>query len=108
MIRALGLLLVSISSAAAQFEVASIKPSPPNSASGSSGMYTGKGRIDANGLTLKYYIMRAYAVGKNEVIGGPDWLEADRYDIMARAAAPENSQAALLVCCKPCSPSDSN
>ena len=43
-------------------------------------MYTGKGRINANGLMLKDYFMRAHAVGKNEVIGGPDWLEADRYE----------------------------
>ncbi len=81
----LGLSFTAI--AQAQFEVASVKPSGPRH-SESTGMRTGKGRITANELTLKRYIMGAYGLGQNEILGGPDWVATDRFDIIARAEQP--------------------
>lgn len=68
------------------FEVASVKPSTadPNS----SGINTTKGRMYAYNVTLKRCIMGAYGVGPNEIIGGPDWLDSQRFDIIGTAAEP--------------------
>jgi len=35
--------------------------------------------------TLKRLIMGAYGVGQNEIVGGPDWLDQDKFDIQAKA-----------------------
>lgn len=79
-------LLFPQSGSAPRFEVASIKPS--NADPGSSGINTGHGRLAASNVTLKRCIMGAYAVGPNQVFGGPDWLESDRFEITAKAEQP--------------------
>jgi uncharacterized protein (TIGR03435 family) len=70
-----------------QFEVASIKPSDAENGNSSS-MNTGHGRIDGNNVTLKRCIMGAYGVGPNQVVGGPEWLDSDRFQIAAKAEQP--------------------
>lgn len=84
--RLFALLAISFT-ASAQFEVASVKPSGPVQSS-STGMMTKKGFLSANELTLKRYIMGAYGLGQNEVVGGPEWVSADRFHIVARAEKP--------------------
>jgi uncharacterized protein (TIGR03435 family) len=69
-----------------QFEVASIKPS--NADQRSSGIHSGDGRMDAQNVTVKRCIIGAYGVGPNQILGGPDWLESDRFDIKAKAEQP--------------------
>jgi uncharacterized protein (TIGR03435 family) len=84
------------SAAGKRFEVASIKPS--NSApSASSGITTGHGRLDAHNVTLKRCIMGAYSVGPHQISGGPDWLDSDRFEILAKADQPIDDDAALMV-----------
>src|SRR5437879_4918614 len=68
-----------------QFEVASIKPSSPNAARNGSGSNSGKGRLVFTNSSLKRCIMGAYGVGQNEIVGGPDWLDQDLFDIQAKA-----------------------
>jgi uncharacterized protein (TIGR03435 family) len=65
------------------FEVASIKPSKADVSS--SGINSGNGRIYGYNVTLKRCIMGAYAVGPNQIIGGPDWLDSERFEITAKA-----------------------
>ena len=74
------------SAAGPQFEVASVKPSTADPSS--SGMSTGNGRLTAINVTLKRCIMGAYGVGPNQVFGGPDWLDSDRFEIVAKAEQP--------------------
>ena len=81
---------------AQQFEVASIKPSKAAVGS-SSGIYTGHGHLDAHNVTLLRCIMGAYGVGPREVSGGPDWINSDRFDILAKADQPVNQDATLMV-----------
>jgi uncharacterized protein (TIGR03435 family) len=81
--------------AQAQFEVASIKPANPGP-SFSSGIATGHGRIDAENVTLKRCIVGAYAVSPAQVVGGPDWLDSDRFMILAKAGHPTDSDAELM------------
>ncbi len=75
---------------APRFEVASIKPSPalPSSGDYSSGVSSRNGLMRGVNATLKRYIMGAYAIGPNQVVGGPDWLDTDRFDITAKAEDP--------------------
>jgi uncharacterized protein (TIGR03435 family) len=68
-------------SAAARFEVASVRPSHADPSS-SSGIKTGHGRLDAKNVTLKRSIIGAYGVGPNQIFGGPDWLNVDRFEIV--------------------------
>jgi uncharacterized protein (TIGR03435 family) len=85
----------------AEFEVASVKPSDPTRPSTSTGIKTGKGRLTANELPLKRYLMSAYTLGQNQIEGGPEWVSTDRYDISAVAppsgdAAPLNDDAEFM------------
>jgi uncharacterized protein (TIGR03435 family) len=76
------------------FEVASIRPS--NADPTTSGIETGHGRIEARNVTLKRCIMGAYGVGPHQVLGGPDWLESDRFQISAKAGQPIDDDAVLM------------
>jgi uncharacterized protein (TIGR03435 family) len=78
-----------------QFEVASIKPVTVDG-SFTSGITTGHGKIDAENVTLKRCIIGAYSVSPSQVIGGPDWLDSDRFHILAKAAQPTDSDAELM------------
>ena len=66
-----------------QFDVAAIRPSHTPADSGS-GIYTGHGKVRAENVTLKRCIIGAYGVGPNQVFGGPDWLDSDRFEIDAK------------------------
>lgn len=67
-----------------RFEVASVKPSP-NQPSGSGGGKSGHGRLTMTNLTLKRCIMGAYGLGPNLIAGGPEWLDTDRFEIVAKS-----------------------
>jgi uncharacterized protein (TIGR03435 family) len=43
------------------------------------------GRLIATGLTVKGLIRRAWDVQDFQIVGGPDWVATDRYDLSARA-----------------------
>src|SRR4051812_17394594 len=79
-----------------QLEVASVKPSGADR-NATSGIYTGQGRIDAHNVTLKRCIIAAYRIGPNQVVGGPAWLDEDRFDILAKAEETINGDSALML-----------
>jgi uncharacterized protein (TIGR03435 family) len=81
-----GMIIAAAQNQALNFEVASIKPS--NADLGSSGIESRKGRLHGYNVTLKRCIMGAYGVGPNQIIGGPDWLDSDRFEITAKAQEP--------------------
>jgi uncharacterized protein (TIGR03435 family) len=82
-----------------QFDVASVKPSPPVPPNG--GVYFGPARggpgtPDPELITWTYarlrdLLMTAYDV-KTYQVYGPDWLNAERYDITARVPAGATKQ----------------
>lgn len=82
--------------AAPHFEVASIKLSGASTNS-TSGIGTGHGRLNANNVTLKRCIMGAWGVGPHQISGGPDWLDSDRFEIVAKADQPIHDDDALMV-----------
>jgi uncharacterized protein (TIGR03435 family) len=99
MIRFFAIATMGLSALVAQtpqhFEVASIKPciADPHS----SGMTTGHGRLNASCVTLKRSIMGAYGVGPNQVVGGLDWLDSERFDIVAKAETPEGDHGLMAM-----------
>jgi len=82
----------------ASFEVASIHPDPP-SPDGRVSMqvgFTPDGTFTAHGVPLKTLISMAFGVDELQVSGGPDWLTADRYSIVAKADAATQEQLPKL------------
>jgi uncharacterized protein (TIGR03435 family) len=75
------------------FDVATIKP--VHDETGSSGVYTGHGTMKAENVTLKRCIIGAYGVGPNQVVGGPGWLDADRFQIVAKSEQNINDDDVL-------------
>jgi uncharacterized protein (TIGR03435 family) len=67
------------------FEVADIKPSA-NPMPGKGRLLPG-GRIEIPGMNLKEFIMFAYGVQDNMIVGTAKWAETDRFDIVAKAAS---------------------
>jgi bla regulator protein BlaR1 len=70
------------------FDVASIKPSSPDGGT-ETRRYPG-GRFTASGVTLKALIQRAWNVKSFQVVGGPAWVNSQRYDVNAKAALDGN------------------
>ena len=72
------------------FEVASVKP---NDGTGPSGQRTlPNGTLVLTNNTLRNIIRTAFGVQGAQVVGGPDWLETDRFDVTAKATAPFSTE----------------
>jgi uncharacterized protein (TIGR03435 family) len=69
------------------FEVASIKPnrSGPPSVQGNQFAYLPGGRFTATNVTLVDVIVQAYPTRRIQMRGGPDWIDAERWDVVAKA-----------------------
>jgi uncharacterized protein (TIGR03435 family) len=75
------------STAPLAFEVASIRPA--DSRQGIDMLTSPGGRLTATNCTLKQLIEAAYSLKPYQISGGPAWLDADRFDVTAKA--PDNS-----------------
>jgi len=74
--------------AAQTFEVASVKPSNPNPTGplGATPMVLpALGRLTAQNVTLRMLVMTAYDKQPFQIVGGPSWQNANKFDITARA-----------------------
>lgn len=72
------------------FEVASIKPNGSERDTG--GMRIAGGRFTATNVAVRNLIVTAYSTDRPllpvEIVGGPDWVIAERFDIEATASVP--------------------
>ena len=76
------------------FEVASVKRNNTGAPGGSFVMPPG--RFTATNIPLRVLITNAYQLSFFQVVGGPDWVGTDRFDIAAKApddAPPEQTRA---------------
>src|ERR1700722_10456019 len=80
--------------AQAGFEVVSIKPSDPLSNNMHMGVGPGGG-FEAGGVTLRLLIQQAYDVWNFQILGGPGWIDSDKYDIVTKDEAKGPSEADL-------------
>jgi uncharacterized protein (TIGR03435 family) len=68
-----------------QFEVATVRPNGSGEANASIRVQPG-GRLTATNQTLRNLIRNAFNLQPDQMIGGPDWINSDRFDIVAKAA----------------------
>ena len=81
----------------AQFEAASIHPTNANESVGPSGCVTTIGLMRCTNVTLKRCIVGAYGVGADRVLGGPDWINTDRFQITARSDQPVGDKGLMAM-----------
>jgi uncharacterized protein (TIGR03435 family) len=67
------------------FEVASIRPNTSGDAVSGTHNLPG-GRVTITNLPLRNMIRTAYGASDLEVVGGPEWVDGDRWDVLASAA----------------------
>jgi uncharacterized protein (TIGR03435 family) len=83
------------------FEVATIKPSPPDARGSSILVGRGGGNLfTTTSSSLKDLIVFAYGLHARQVGGGPAWVENDRYDITGKpdlAGMPSVTQLQAMV-----------
>ena len=75
------------------FEIADVHTSAPGASEGC--VFLPAGRFNCYGATMLKLIATAYSVNADLVLGGPDWLSADRFDIAAKAPGPASPEALL-------------
>jgi len=76
------------------FDVVSIKPSE-SSAIGGGLRFNPSGRVEWTGTTLRNLIRMAYqrfGFDPREVVGGPAWIDSERFDIIATAERPPGNR----------------
>jgi uncharacterized protein (TIGR03435 family) len=97
---ALGLVMVAGALTAAQtpagpaFEVASVKPNTSGDGRVMMAFQPG-GRFTATGVTLQMLMRNAYRLQDYQLIGAPDWMRSERFDVSAKgdgAVGPDQIQ----------------
>ena len=83
------------------FDVASVKPNHTGDAESASYTRPG-GRYVAANVTLRMLVKSAYGLHDNQLLGGPDWINTERFDIAAKAegyatASAFRDQARLML-----------
>jgi len=76
----------------ARFEVADVHVSPPGTRQGDGGFMPG-GRVELHGATMLDLISYANEVSPDKILGGPAWLNTDRFEIVAKAPAGTSPEA---------------
>jgi uncharacterized protein (TIGR03435 family) len=76
-----------------EFEVATIKPSRPDSLGSNFNRRPGGG-IECLNVTLREMILFAYDIRPHQLTGGPPWLDKDRYDVLAKPDRNDNPTGA--------------
>jgi uncharacterized protein (TIGR03435 family) len=82
----------------ATFELADVHPSAPSNVTVMRGGIPRDGRYEIRRATMVDLVRTAYGVDADKVVGGPHWLELDRFDVIARVpptATRDNVMPAL-------------
>src|SRR5579871_1642161 len=86
---------IALGQSADRFEVADVKVSPHSDNNFNlfmRGPQTRSGRYEIRTATMVDLISVAYGVEADKVYGGPNWLELDRYDIIAKLPTGANAE----------------
>jgi len=80
------------------FEVATIKPSDPNRPGK---LFTIRGQeVLTVNTTVSDLLTMAYDLHPKQIVGGPSWLESDKYDVTGKPdapGAPNNAQLKIMI-----------
>src|SRR5215475_9069406 len=85
--------LLAQDNARVEFDVVSIKPAVSNR-NGGPGPFvsTTAGRLFARG-SVQFFLQYAYGMQSFQIIGGPDWIRSERFDIDAKQPAGHDDLA---------------
>jgi uncharacterized protein (TIGR03435 family) len=83
--------------AAPAFEIADVHVSPKAMRPQLAGPFLRNGRYELRQATMVDLVSTAYGVGADKVQGGPNWLEADRFDVIAKAAGTTPPETVKLM-----------
>src|SRR5579862_2726578 len=78
------------------FEVAAVKVNRSGGIAPEKERILPGGRIELSNFTLKEAIAPAYGIKSDLIIGGPKWINSERFDIVAKAA-PDTPVPTLLL-----------
>ena len=78
----------TIEQAAPAFDVAAIRANTSGEAEFGSYVEPG-GRYTAKNVTLRTLIKTGYGVHDSQIVGGPSWMDSDRWDVTAKAEGYE-------------------
>jgi uncharacterized protein (TIGR03435 family) len=78
----------------ATFEIADIHTSPPSRIQVMRGPLLRNGRYEIHIATIVDLIRTAWSIGADRVLGGPNWLEDDTFDVIAKVPAGTTPEAA--------------
>jgi uncharacterized protein (TIGR03435 family) len=70
------------------FEVATVKPNKTGDGRVMLGMQPG-GRFTATNVPFRMLMRQAFDVQEFQIVGGPDWMRSDRFDVVAKAPEGE-------------------
>ena len=77
------------------FDVASVKPN--NSGPGRRGGRGAAGRVDLENMPARMLIRQAYNIHDTQIVGGPDWLDSQGFDINATTGRGANDQMPVMM-----------
>src|SRR5215510_12824635 len=72
------------------FELADIHVSPPSTLASLSGGVPRAGRYELRNANMIDLVRTAYGVEPEKVVGGPNWLASDRFDVIAKVSPGTN------------------
>ena len=90
-----------------EFEAADVHTSPISVFAQMSGPVIRTGQYEIRNASMVDLIKTAYDVSDDKVVGGPSWLDTDRFDVLAKTR-PARQRKLRKRCCKACLPTASN
>jgi uncharacterized protein (TIGR03435 family) len=70
------------------FEIADVHVSPLGTKE--SGLYLHANRMEMHGATMLRLIATAYGIADDKIFGGPNWLDSNRFEVIAKAGTAVN------------------
>ena len=102
-VRGIGLMALVLGAALGQgvgpatFDIADVHVSPKTMNARMSGGVLRGARFEMKQATMVDLVRIAYALDADKVLGGPSWVELDRFDVLAKAPARTPPEAANLM-----------
>ncbi len=91
----IALFVVCAAAAPAEFEVATVKPTPPGSGEPVDIRFEPGGRLIVTNQPLAVMVRYAYGVKRWQISNAPGWFDTDRFDISAKADGNPNRDEML-------------
>lgn len=89
------LLAAALASQAQTFEAASVRPNKSGDVRAQ--FRPEPGRLTVTNFSLKFIIGQAYGVPEDRIVGGPAWIDSDKFDIVAKAESNADKQQVRLM-----------